>query len=115
MKQEDLNNLKNLLSKEYDELYKFLYNSNSLDVDSSGDETDKIQAASLNKMENFVNARKVSRLREIDEAMKRIENGLYGQCEDCTENIGIKRLNFNPCIRSCIACAELREIEFKKR
>jgi len=115
METKDLNQLKMLLTKEYEELFNFLYKNDVLSVDSDGDDTDKIQAASLNKMENFVNARKVFRMKEINEALKRIENGSYGFCEDCTDEIGLKRINFNPCIRTCIACAESRELELKRK
>src|SRR3989338_10280178 len=35
-------------------------------------------------------------LKKIDEALRRIENGTYGYCEDTGEPIGLKRLDARP-------------------
>ncbi len=45
-------------------------------------------------------------LREIDDALRRIENGLYGTCLDCEEPISAKRLDAVPWARYCVACQE---------
>jgi DnaK suppressor protein len=46
---------------------------------------------------------------EINEALKRIEEGAYGVCEGRGENIPKARLNAIPWARYCVACAELKE------
>jgi len=46
---------------------------------------------------------------EIDEALKRIENGTYGICEIGGEMIPKQRLNAIPWARCCINCASLIE------
>ena len=109
-----MNNFKEILLKESVEIEKLLYNESGSEVDTSGDDTDKIQGEFLNKIHGFINNRKIYRLKEVYEALKRIDNGQFGNCEDCDEKIGIKRLEFNPCIRTCITCAELRELDQKK-
>jgi DnaK suppressor protein len=48
----------------------------------------------------------LQQLREIDEALVRIESGDYGVCEDCDEPIDPARLEAIPETRLCIACAE---------
>ena len=45
-----------------------------------------------------------STLREIDEALGRIEGGTFGLCESCEENISRERLRAVPHARKCIAC-----------
>lgn len=45
----------------------------------------------------------------IDEALKRIEEGSYGDCENCSKPIPLKRLNAVPFAKFCIKCQE--EIE----
>ncbi len=45
-------------------------------------------------------------LREIDEALARIESGDYGACEDCDEPIDGRRLEAIPEARLCIVCAD---------
>lgn len=44
------------------------------------------------------------RLRELDEALDRIESGLYGICEECGEPIGLRRLEVNPVAQYCVPC-----------
>lgn len=44
------------------------------------------------------------RLRELDEALDRIENGTYGICEECGEPIGLKRMEVRPVAKYCVPC-----------
>ncbi len=43
-------------------------------------------------------------LRALDEALERIERGMYGICEMCTLRIGNMRLDAVPSARQCIKC-----------
>lgn len=54
-------------------------------------------------------------LKKIDEAVDRIENGTFGICEDCGEEIDIKRLYARPVTTMCIDCKTLQEEEEKLR
>ncbi len=44
------------------------------------------------------------RLKEVDEALDRIETGSYGICEECGEPIGLKRLEVKPVAKYCVPC-----------
>jgi DnaK suppressor protein len=44
------------------------------------------------------------RLREVDEALDRIESGTYGICEECGGPIGLKRLEVRPVAKYCVPC-----------
>lgn len=46
---------------------------------------------------------------KIDEALQRIEDGTYGKCEECGEDIGIERLRARPMTTLCIDCKSLQE------
>ncbi len=48
-------------------------------------------------------------IRKIDEAIKRIEDGTYGYCNETGEEIGIKRLEARPVATLCIEAQERRE------
>jgi len=48
-------------------------------------------------------------LQMIEEALERIDEGTFGECENCEEPIGSRRLNAVPWARLCIACQELEE------
>lgn len=45
-------------------------------------------------------------LNEIDAAIKRIDDGTFGACEQCQKPISIKRLQAIPYARFCIKCQE---------
>ncbi|MGW6841218.1 TraR/DksA family transcriptional regulator [Streptomyces sp. NPDC054958] len=44
-------------------------------------------------------------LEELDRALERLEQGLYGQCEDCGEAIRPERLEIRPAATTCVRCA----------
>lgn len=46
----------------------------------------------------------------IDLALRKIENGTYGICEECGAVIGEKRLEAIPWVRLCIDCSQNEEI-----
>ncbi len=45
-------------------------------------------------------------LKQIEKTLSRMDQGLYGKCEDCGENIAPKRLEALPFTTRCIACEE---------
>jgi len=45
-------------------------------------------------------------LREISQALHRIEDGTYGVCPECDEAISAKRLDALPWARYCVKCQE---------
>ena len=55
--------------------------------------------------------RELLKLRSIDEALNRIENGTYSECEECGDEIGFKRLKNQPFTNLCITHAEEAERE----
>ena len=48
-------------------------------------------------------------LGKIDKALKKIDDGDFGICEDCGEDISIKRLEARPVTTLCIRCKEEQE------
>ena len=48
-------------------------------------------------------------LRQIDAALKRIDDDEYGYCRDCGEPIDPRRLEVDPTALLCIACANRSE------
>ncbi len=53
-------------------------------------------------------------LREIDEALKRMEEGTYGDCLDCGKKITQQRLKAVPSATHCIGCQEKLEKKGKE-
>ncbi len=50
-------------------------------------------------------------LREVGEALMRIEDGTYGKCIDCEKDIPVKRLEVFPAAKHCVECKERFEKE----
>jgi DnaK suppressor protein len=46
-----------------------------------------------------------ARLADLDQAIRSIEAGTYGRCEDCGQPISAERLAARPAARTCIGCA----------
>jgi DnaK suppressor protein len=45
----------------------------------------------------------------VEEALNRIDRGEYGYCQQCGEDINLKRLEVQPWARHCLKCQELEE------
>jgi DnaK suppressor protein len=52
---------------------------------------------------------KYEQYKDIADAFRKLENVSFGLCEECGEEIDIKRLEVNPLARYCIACKTLKE------
>ncbi len=61
------------------------------------------------------NAQNASLLRQVEEAIERIEDGTYGICELCGEEISDKRLEARPVTTCCIDCKKEEEEQEKSR
>ncbi len=51
----------------------------------------------------------INTLKEIDLALRKIESGAYGICENCGAEISLERLKAIPWTRYCASCAEEME------
>ncbi|WP_415900806.1 TraR/DksA family transcriptional regulator [Neptuniibacter sp. QD48_11] len=51
---------------------------------------------------------------ECQEALKRIEEGSFGECINCGEEIELTRLKANPTASRCIRCQSIHESALKK-
>ena len=79
---------------------------------------DQIDAAT-EEFEGFLNLRMSERntrlMGKVKEALEMLDNGSYGVCEACGEEIGLARLNARPVTQLCIQCKKREEIEEKLR
>lgn len=58
------------------------------------------------EMNNALLVHQEARLKDIDEAMQRLENGTYGRCRLCGKDIGTERLDIMSEASLCIDCAD---------
>jgi len=71
---------------------------------SSADSGDEAMAASLIDSNAERIGRQIREIRDIEAAQKRIVDGSFGFCIDCTGEIGYQRLAAYPIAKRCIAC-----------
>ena len=79
-----------------------------------GDEAERASRESDNILELRTRDRYRKLLRKIDEAIKRIEDGTYGYCEETGEEIGLGRLSARPIATLTVDAQERREL-FQKQ
>ena len=90
-----------------------LYNSSLDDNSASADIVDQASSYTEKNIEMKAINRQIKLISKIDGAIKKIENGTYGFCEETGEPIGIKRLIARPVAALCIAAQEKHEKEEK--
>ena len=90
-----------------------LYNSSLDDNSASADIVDQASSYTEKNVEMKAINRQIKLISKIDQAVKKIENGTYGFCEETGEPIGIKRLIARPVATLCIAAQEKHEKEEK--
>jgi DnaK suppressor protein len=79
------------------------------------DMTDRASLETDRSFELRIRDRERKLLHKIDKAIERIQNGTYGICEACGEEIGFKRLEARPVTTLCIDCKAKQEREEKSR
>ncbi len=57
-------------------------------------------------MQNAQEARRAGELKKIDAALARIEDGEFGYCAECGEEIARARLEIDPTVARCVDCVD---------
>jgi len=79
------------------------------EVDVSGDDVDFITGVFLVEMSNQLSKRDIALIEKITSALDKIDNDRFGSCEECEEEIPMRRLEANPYCTCCVPCAESLE------
>lgn len=83
-----------------------------LDPDDFPDELDTASSEANLAFTGRLRERERGLIAKIDAALQKIEDGVYGQCEMCEEEIDVKRLEARPVAELCIDCkAEQEKLE----
>ena len=75
--------------------------------DFGRDEADRATASLSKEMTFRQQAQERGLLMLVEAAIGRINNGTFGECLNCGQEIGANRLNAVPWSRYCITCQEL--------
>lgn len=79
------------------------------------DPNDRATIESGRSFELRIRDRERKLLAKIEEAIGRLDEGEYGVCDGCGEDIGIKRLEARPVTTFCIDCKTLQETKEKSQ
>src|SRR3954451_12522671 len=74
-----------------------------------GDQADQASAAGDREFDIVNRERAHALLRQVDQALTRLDNGAYGYCEDTGEPISLRRLDAQPTATLTIEAQERRE------
>ncbi len=113
MKKTELKRFKTLLVEKRDEIVKkakqTLEEDMTLDANDLPDEMDLASSEYLQSFTFRLRGREKVFLDKIEKALRKIEDGTFGTCEECGEEISVKRLEARPETTLCIRCKEDQE------
>jgi DnaK suppressor protein len=113
IKKKDLKRFREILLGKKAELLrnaqKTLTEDMTLDADDLPDEMDLASSEYLQSFTFRLRGREKTFLKKIDHALKKIDDGVFGVCEECEEPISMKRLEARPETTLCIRCKEDQE------
>ena len=102
----ELNAFRRILETKQAELAKGNRNREALAIETSPDELDRIQHSQERELAIGALDRNSTLLRQVREALARIDAGTFGVCAACEEEIKPRRLAAIPWASSCVACQE---------
>jgi len=117
MKKKDIDKFKKLLQERRKNIVDVAQNTRESDtmmVDQAelADEVDLASTETGQALNLRLRDRELVLLKKIDKTLKKIEDGEFGVCERCGEEIGVKRLEARPVAELCIRCKEeLEKVE----
>jgi DnaK suppressor protein len=92
-----------------------LYSLNNLSADSClsvencPDENDFASQLAQQGVNVAMQRRRMARMGEFENALRRLSETDYGICEECGEEIGLARLKATPAARFCVSCQSALE------
>ncbi len=113
MRKRDLEKFKKILLEQRSQLLgsakKAVSGEIHLDPDDFPDEIDTASSEMNMAFQGRLRERERGLLAKIGGALQKIEQGVYGECESCGEEIGLKRLEARPVAELCIDCKSEQE------
>jgi DnaK suppressor protein len=80
-----------------------------LDPDDFPDEIDAASSEMNLAFQGRLRERERGLIAKIVQALRKIEEGVYGECESCGEEISLKRIEARPVAELCIDCKAEQE------
>jgi DnaK suppressor protein len=109
MTKSDLDDYRNELLAKQEELAQLIRNRDGITIEKSADALDEVQNATERELAIRSLDRDSNLLRKVRGALRRIEEGSFGVCLHCEEDISAKRLAAVPWTTFCIQCQEIAD------
>jgi DnaK suppressor protein len=109
MTKSELDKYKDVLENKQAELARVVRNRDGIAIEKSPDHLDEVQHATERELAIRNLDRDSNLLRSVRGALRRIEDGSFGVCLHCDEDISPKRLAAVPFAPFCIQCQELAD------
>jgi DnaK suppressor protein len=109
MTKTEINKYREILEAKQTELAQVLRNRDGITIEKSPDALDEVQNAAERELAIRNLDRESNLLRNVRAALHRIDEGMFGVCLHCEEDISPKRLNAVPWAPYCIACQEIAD------
>src|SRR5450631_1624595 len=101
-----MNKIQDFLEQKRSELVQSLRRPDGIAIEKSPEAMDETQYALDRELAILNVDRESSLLREVNEALDRMQDGNFGTCIECEESINPKRLAAVPWASRCIHCQE---------
>jgi DnaK suppressor protein len=109
MTKTELNKFRQILEAKRAELEAAVRDREGIAIEKSPDALDEVQHAAERELAIRNLDRESNLLRNVRLALRRIEDGSYGVCVHCEEDINPKRLHAVPWTPFCISCQEIAD------
>jgi DnaK suppressor protein len=106
MTKSELDRFRAILTAKVAELERFTRQREGITIERSADQLEEIQAASERALAVCTLDREFKQLRNARAALRRIQEGSFGTCQQCDDDIHPKRLSAVPWATFCIQCQE---------
>jgi DnaK suppressor protein len=113
MSKTEMNRFRAVLTAKVAELERASLRRDGITVERSADQLDEIQAASQRTLAVCNLDREFNELRNARAALRRVEDGSFGICQECDEDIHPKRLAAVPWAPYCISCQQAVDCNFR--
>lgn len=109
MTKTELNKYKQILETKLTELSQAVRDRDGIAIEKSPDALDEVQHAAERELAIRNLDRESQLLRNVRGALRRLDEGIFGVCMHCDEDVNPKRLNAVPWTPFCIQCQELSD------
>ena len=109
MTKAELNKFKATLESRQAELVQLVRNRDGIAIEKSPDALDEVQHAAERELAIRNLDRESNLLRNVRGALRRVNEGTFGICAHCDEEISPKRLAAVPWTAYCIRCQEMAD------